>query len=160
MAIAFHVECKTNQSTNYLIAAMEKEQTATALRLISSGAHVNGKDVSGMTPLMHAALRDQPEIARALLAAGADVNARQGRWYWVFGRNDTALVWCARRGHARVARVLLDAGADPGIRARDGDALEVARRTAELLRRDPAEYAKRMEVVDLLERYPLQKARP
>ncbi len=116
LAVAFHVNCNTSQSTDNLIAAMEKGQTAKALQLISSGADVNGKDVSGMTPLMHAAMREQPELARALVAAAADVNARQGRWYWVFGRNDTALVWCARRGAARVAEVLLTLVPIPGSR--------------------------------------------
>src|SRR5581483_1874039 len=52
-----------------------------------------------------------PPIARALVGAGADVNARCGV------TRATALHMAARRGHVEIARVLLERGAE--IDARD-----------------------------------------
>ncbi|XP_047101843.1 protein phosphatase 1 regulatory subunit 27-like [Schistocerca piceifrons] len=71
-------------------------------------------------------------VARLLLRATADPNARDGRGW-------TPLHWAAANGHAEVAAVLLEAGADKGATASDGrTALDLAsdeneRRLMELL---------------------------
>jgi hemoglobin len=56
-----------------------------------------------------------PEVVRALVQAGADVNACNG------ATGATALHSAARRGHAEIARALLDSGAAVNARDRKGD---------------------------------------
>ncbi|XP_049772716.1 protein roadkill-like [Schistocerca cancellata] len=60
---------------------------------------------------------------RALIAAGADLEARGGQWGW------TALHWAASNDHAEVAAALLAAGADRGAKTADRGqtALDIAR---------------------------------
>ena len=66
--------------------------------LISCAGDVN-------SDLINAAAKGQAEPVEALLAKGADVNAK--------GKGDrTALIFAAVSGHADAARVLLDHGAD------------------------------------------------
>ena len=93
--------------------------------LIERGANVNVVEHwQGQTPLMYAAARDRAEVAAALIAAGADMNAKTPR-------NDlpqrlpaarfnvefplggmTPVLLAARQGAARALRVLVEAGAD------------------------------------------------
>jgi hemoglobin len=56
-----------------------------------------------------------PEVVRALVRAGADVNACGGV------TRATALHMAARRGHVEIARALLDSGASVNARDRKGD---------------------------------------
>ena len=56
-----------------------------------------------------------PEVVRALVRAGADVNACSGVM------RATALHLAARRGHVEIARTLLDSGAEVNPRNRKGD---------------------------------------
>ncbi len=56
-----------------------------------------------------------PEVVRALVRAGADVNACGGV------TRATALHMAARRGHVEIARALLDSGAAVNARDRKGD---------------------------------------
>lgn len=60
----------------------------------------------GSVPLIFAAHRGHQEAVEALLAAGADVAARE------LGSHTTALHWAAEGGHPEVAHALLDAGAE------------------------------------------------
>jgi len=78
--------------------------------LIESGANVNAADALGWTALMksvfnHELNRGFPEIANALIAAGADIETRIG--YAV-----RPLMLAAGYGEAGVVEVLLAAGAD------------------------------------------------
>ncbi len=57
-------------------------------------------------PLMLAISRNEPEIARTLVLAGADPNARNPE-------GDTALIAAVDRGMTEVVRTLLVKGADP-----------------------------------------------
>lgn len=56
-------------------------------------------------PLVDAAYRGQTERARELLAAGADVSARDWREY-------NALHWASMGGYSEIVQLLLDHGAD------------------------------------------------
>ncbi len=74
----------------------------------------------GITELMSAALAGDAATVKALLEAGADVNAADD---W----GDTALIRAAASGHAAVVELLLEAGADPEAPSRSGDtALAIA----------------------------------
>jgi ankyrin repeat protein len=98
-----------------------KQQDADAVRLfLEAGMSPDVADESGQTALMWAAAHGNTAIAQALLAKGANVNARTS-----YGIN-SALTVSARKGDARVVRVLLEHGAEIN---RNGEALvEAARR--------------------------------
>lgn len=68
-------------------------------------------DALRSTPLHMAAHRGQDEVVAALLAAGADVHAREGC------SGTTALHWAAEGGRPRIVELLLEAGAE--LEARD-----------------------------------------
>jgi ankyrin repeat protein len=91
---------------------------------LGAGADVNARDADGITPLMHAARGDRPEIANPgptdhpevvelLINRGADVNAKTDSGF-------VALFWAARYGHAGVAKVLIAHGAEVNAKDKDG----------------------------------------
>ncbi len=84
--------------------------------LLERGAGANAVSVNGMrnTPL-HAALAGPArlEAARLLVAAGADVDARQHGGY-------TALHSAAQHGSIDLIGLLIGAGADPDVQTEDG----------------------------------------
>lgn len=59
---------------------------------------------AGLTALMLVAIQGRAEVARVLIAAGADVNARTAAGF-------TALQAAAKQGHAEVVELLRRAGA-------------------------------------------------
>ena len=83
--------------------------------LLRLGTEPDLRDGGGHTPLYCVANGCASEtgraVVRALVRAGADVNASGGL------TRATALHMAARRGHAEIARTLLDCGAE--IEARD-----------------------------------------
>jgi hypothetical protein len=77
---------------------------------IEAGADLDAGDPSGgSTPLIIAATFEQPEVARVLIDAGADVDVQN---------NDgtTALLSAALFAHTEIVRALLEAGADVTVR--------------------------------------------
>jgi len=126
-------------------------------RHVEAGAPLDRPDPAyGQTPLAWAAITDQPEVARALLAAGADPNARSR------GGN-TALHTAAFFGRSTIAQQLLAAGADPNARNEERatplDTLGHDRATTEgiaRLLRTPIDFAEveagRRHIRSLLER--------
>jgi ankyrin repeat protein len=96
-----------------LIGAARSGDTARIAQLIASGADVNVRGgVNNWTALMHAIHKNQLESVKALLDAGADVNAVAVR--------ETALTMAAAYGYADIVRELLDYGAKPSADALDG----------------------------------------
>ena len=69
---------------------------------------------TGETPLMHAARSGQIAAVRALVEAGADVDAQEG---W---NGQSALMWASAEGHVPVVEALLAAGADIRARSNSG----------------------------------------
>jgi hemoglobin len=106
--------------------------------LLRRGLEPTIEDSQGHTPLYSVANEcasgTGPDIVRALVQAGADVNACGGV------TRATALHMAARRGHIEIARALLDCGAAAEARDRKGNtplerALNCRRRTVvELLK--------------------------
>ena len=72
---------------------------------LADGVDVNVKDSVGDTPLHHAALRSNKEMAELLIAAGADVNAKSDS-------GSTPLHNAAINGRKEVAELLIANGAD------------------------------------------------
>ena len=70
-------------------------------------------DETGKTHLMCAAGLGHADVAKALLSAGMEVNAKDPE------EGVTALMCAAGHGHADVVKILLSAGAD--VNAMDGD---------------------------------------
>ena len=70
------------------------------------------RDKVQATPLITAAYRDNVEICRLLMLAGADVNARKEDGW-------SALHFAVERNGMELTQLLLDNGADPNIRKKD-----------------------------------------
>ena len=101
---------------HFASAAGCMEIVALLLRL---GTDPGLQDRGGHTPLYCAANECAsargPDIVRALVHAGADVNSCSGVM------RTTALHMAARRGHLETARALIDCGAAVNVRDRKGD---------------------------------------
>lgn len=90
----------------------ESEQTKfMAEILLSNGSDVNARDVFSQTPLHYAATTGNIEVARVLVAHGADVNATNKSYL------TRPLHLAALNGHTAMAKLLIDNGAD--INAQD-----------------------------------------
>ena len=76
--------------------------------LPAAGYPIGAFDDLSWTPLHHAALENHLEVARYLISAGADVNAREAE-----RRGYTALEKVAQTCSLDMANMLVDAGADP-----------------------------------------------
>jgi ankyrin repeat protein len=103
-----------------LLTAIRSDQASEVNRLLEAGEQVNGRDETGATALMYAALYSSPEMLRRLIARGADVNAANAA-------GATALMWAA--DSLEKTRLLLDNGASINTKSSDGTtALLVATR--------------------------------
>lgn len=84
--------------------------------LLSAGADLEAQDVEGRTALHEAAYLGFTEIAKTLIAHGANVNAVAGT-SWRYG--DTPLQMAAHGGHTATVALLVAHGAD--VSARDAE---------------------------------------
>lgn len=83
--------------------------------LLARGASANSASTGALrtTPLIAALAGPRPELARLLVEAGADVNARGNGGF-------TPLHQVAQNGQPELAALLLERGADPDAAADDG----------------------------------------
>ncbi|KAI8464588.1 MAG: ankyrin repeat-containing domain protein [Monoraphidium minutum] len=109
-------EWEAEQLADPLLEAAEEGDAAAVARLLRQGADVDAREepnhasrysigwTAGKTPLIKASQQGHIECVRVLLAAEADLGAKDDDCW-------TALHWAANNGHASVAKLLLDAGA-------------------------------------------------
>lgn len=91
-------------------------QAEMAAFLIERGAKVDGRDAAGRTALMIAAGFVQPDVARTLLALGADPKAEDATW------GDTPIHYAACSGDMETVRQLLAKGVNVNTRNRHNGA--------------------------------------
>lgn len=98
-----------------LLAAVSSRDATQVRKLLDQGANVNSEDCHAAqcyTPLYVAAgLNGDPVITQMLIAAGANLEARDAT------RGATVLITASLQGYTDVVRVLLDRGADINARA-------------------------------------------
>lgn len=93
-----------------LFAAAESGEIAQAHIAIGAGADVDRKNWKGRTPLHVAAWHGHTDVARALLTAGADPNARDD------SAGETPLHTAVRANDAEMVIVLMSGGARTSMR--------------------------------------------
>ena len=93
------------------VAAMNNAIEATRV-LLAHGARRDECWVDKRTPLFYAAASGSAGVARVLLEAGADPNAREDLSCYSTRLNYTPLHYAANNGHLEVVKVLLKFGAD------------------------------------------------
>jgi ankyrin repeat protein len=105
--------------------ARRRDYEQVALFLIEHGADVNQKG-TGRTPLHAAVQRSLPEVAKALIARGSNVNARLEKALPAVSRlgvpvelGATPFWLAAGYGDVEMMRILVAAGADPTLTSND-----------------------------------------
>ena len=73
--------------------------------VLGAGANINAASVLGYTPLLEAAYCNNPEVAKVLLANGAQVNVGDNG-------GDTALAKARRYGYREIEALLRQHGAE------------------------------------------------
>lgn len=106
-----NVNAATDLGVTPLALACENGSAAMVEMLLAAGANPNVV-ATGEPALMTAARTGSVGAVKALLARGADVNARDAV------RGQTALMWAAAHNHAEVARLLVEKGADIHARSK------------------------------------------
>lgn len=113
ISMVFFPSCEKSEKEKALeeIAQIDGE----LIELIENGARVDAMGEDGRTALMRAASRGNTDCVRALLKAGADVNAK-------FKDGSTVLMWAScGGGRTGCVKPLIAAGADVNVKNKDGD---------------------------------------
>lgn len=114
---------QSNNLRTPLQEAIAEDRTKAAMLLIERGASLTACDHEGWTPLHCAAYKKNLDIVKALIASGADVEARTSDWNakgnerW---RRTTPLFLAVWNGQDGVVQALLSADADPRAHISDG----------------------------------------
>jgi ankyrin repeat protein len=95
-----------------LYLACNNRSSAMVDRLLAARADANATLLNGETVLMNCARTGNVRAVKALLTAGARVNATEP------AHDQTALMWAAAERHPDVVGLLLEAGADLKVRSR------------------------------------------
>ena len=115
--LLIHAGANVNAANSYgvtpLSLACTNQNAAMVEKLLNAGADPNGVP-AGTPVLMTAARTGNVDIVKALLAHGANVNAKEG------ARGQTALMWAVAEKHPEVARLLIDQRADVHARSASG----------------------------------------
>ncbi|MFJ8887534.1 ankyrin repeat domain-containing protein [Streptomyces sp. NPDC102402] len=106
---------RTHGKAEQLVQAAEDGDTALVARLLDEGVPVDAYRAGGRTALDLAVRQGHSDVARLLLAAGADPEQRAGEWHEL-----TVLGMAATFRRTEIARLLLDAGAHPDTEGRTG----------------------------------------
>lgn len=126
---------KVAQTPEGLLASTKSEKSAkVAELLVTAGVDPNARQSNGMTALMSAVFNGQEDVAKALLAKGADVKLDAAGF--------NALSLAVERGNKSMAKLLLEAGTDP--KARPGAGLSAL---------EKAEQRGDKDMIELLKKY-------
>ena len=93
--------CEKTGVTALMSAVIMFGRSNVAKLLLERGAHVTGKFVQGVTPLMRAAEAGSSDIVALLIKAGSDVKARSAS-------GETVLQWAVLSGDLKTVRMILD----------------------------------------------------
>ncbi len=102
--LLFTISCTTNQDTSDLIQTIDNRQTESALQIIDHLNNLNEQDSLGLAPIHWAAKRALPQIAKALIKKGCDINLTDTQGY-------TPLNYAIRADNAEIVHLLLKNGA-------------------------------------------------
>jgi ankyrin repeat protein len=100
------------QPDTTLTVAAERGDAAQVRKLIASGVDLNERDKSGYTALVWAARNGSTEVAKALIDARADMNARD-----CAANGWTPLMHAIHKNNNGMAHLLIEHGADVNARA-------------------------------------------
>jgi len=107
----------TPELEKQMIKAAKKGDVAAVQHLLGiDKALVDARDKDGSTPLHCAAWKGHAAVAKVLLQAGADVNARSRNEHY----GDTPLHAAAHGNQAAVVKLLIDNGAKLGAKNQGG----------------------------------------
>lgn len=123
LAAGAKVDAPDARGKTPLFLAMHRHERL-AGRLLAAGANPNARTADGTTMLMAAAFLRKPDVVRALLKRGAEVNAVRSRdgYTALFCAVESERDFADPEGKARleVVRLLLDAGANQYLKDRRG----------------------------------------
>ncbi|MBF0500201.1 MAG: ankyrin repeat domain-containing protein [Candidatus Riflebacteria bacterium] len=114
-------EAKNRRSVE-LFKSIKEGNSGLAISQIQQGVKVEGRNPSGMTPIMAAAYFGLEQVVQALLKAHANGDAQNSQ------NGATALMLATLKGHAEVVRILVQARVDMHLMDKQGrTALMLAR---------------------------------
>lgn len=99
---------------NDLWAAVARNDSKEAIRLLEAGFNPDTKDPDGRTALMHAVIDGKDELVQLLIARGSDVNIQDEQGF-------SALHFAAQDFRATAAMAILQAGARVDLRDKYGN---------------------------------------
>lgn len=112
------VYSETSDGDNVLLRSVQRDE-ALALYITENYdlSQLDHPDKFGITPLMHAIMKQRPKLAAALVKCGSDVNGAGtgvvgGNGYWINTNGLSPLSLALRYGDEETAKMLLENGAD------------------------------------------------